>query len=85
MFVLLSGSWAVGPVGRTLPRSRRQLTGSYKQYSQADMARAVELVHQGHSTPQAALECSVPERSLYYKLSKCEAHRGKCRGASVAH
>ena len=59
------------------------MTGSYKQYTQEDMARAVELVHQGHSTPQAALECCVPERSLYYKLSKCEAHRGKCRGANA--
>lgn len=56
---------------------------NYKQYSQKDMDRAVELVHLGQSTPQAALECRVPERSLYYKLSKCPDHKGKCRGASV--
>ncbi|KAL8615714.1 hypothetical protein ACOMHN_007467 [Nucella lapillus] len=52
----------------------------YKQYAQQDMDTAVLLVHQGLSAPQAAQKCSVPTRSLYYKLSKCPKHHGNCRG-----
>jgi hypothetical protein len=62
------------------PRSRSTRL-PYKRYSEEAMVKAVDLVHQGYSTPLAASACGIPERSLYNNLAKCPDHKGKCRGA----
>ena len=65
--------------GRPSPR-RRSLPG-YKCYSQADLVRALELVHEGTTSMEAGKATRVPDSSIRRLLRKCTAHTGPCRGA----
>ncbi|KAL8608909.1 hypothetical protein ACOMHN_063038 [Nucella lapillus] len=62
------------------PPLRRQLEG-YKRYSQGDIARAVALVHGGHTLIEAFRATNVPYSSICRFLKNCTAHDGPCKGA----
>lgn len=66
--------------GGARPRLLRQ------NYTQEDMAGAIEAVHWGTSVMRAALQARVPRRTLGYQLLSCKkGHSGKCGGAYLRH
>lgn len=64
-----------------MDRPLRRYVPGYKYYSKEDVGRALELVHEGATSIEAARATRVPDSSIRRLLRKCTAHTGLCRGA----
>ena len=62
---------------------RRRHWRGYKEYTKADIDRAIELVHNGASLVEAEKATRVPDASIRRFLKKCTAHPGPCKGANL--
>ena len=56
----------------------------YKKYTQADTARALQLVHEGLSLSEAQRRTRVPLTTIFRLTKRCLEHKGRCRGAYSA-
>ena len=74
--------WCYVPGARVYISRRRHWRG-YKEYTKADIDRAIELVHNGASLIEAEKATRVPDSSIRRFLKKCTAHPGPCKGASL--
>lgn len=55
----------------------------YKQYTEQDRQRALDLVHKGASLRKAEAETGVPKTTLIRMTRVCKAHPGPCQGADI--
>ncbi|KAL8615715.1 hypothetical protein ACOMHN_007468 [Nucella lapillus] len=83
MFLLpdsdLTWQWAGRPSSLSTWRPRHN-------YTDSDMAGAIESVHWGTSVARAAFNHHIPRRTLGYRLLSCKkGHPGKCFGAYLRH
>ena len=67
--------------GYVMDRPLRRYVPGYKCYSKEDVDRALELVHEGATSIEAAKATRVPDSSIRRLLRKCTAHTGLCKGA----